>query len=157
MFERYEVSARRCIFFARYEARNTGTGFVEAPHLLLALAREDGKMLRVEGRVVSRESAAIVVGSVRSGVWTVAGRGVSVRGFCSRLRCHAGSIRPRTGTARAHNNPAVQMACRRAADFRRRRDVTPSVNIRTMEALTVLTASSANGVVICVLPFALFR
>jgi ATP-dependent Clp protease ATP-binding subunit ClpC len=41
MFERYTESARRVIFFARYEASNYGSHFIETEHLLLGLLRED--------------------------------------------------------------------------------------------------------------------
>lgn len=41
MFERFTESARRIVFFARYEASSLGSGFIEPAHLLLALFRED--------------------------------------------------------------------------------------------------------------------
>jgi hypothetical protein len=41
MFERYTEKARRTIFFARYEASNFGSPFIETEHLLLGLLRED--------------------------------------------------------------------------------------------------------------------
>lgn len=41
MFERYTEKARRIIFFARYEASQYGSPFIEIPHLLLGLLRED--------------------------------------------------------------------------------------------------------------------
>lgn len=41
MLERYTEKARRAIFFARYEASQFGSEFVEAEHLLLGLLRED--------------------------------------------------------------------------------------------------------------------
>jgi ATP-dependent Clp protease ATP-binding subunit ClpC len=41
MFERYTEKARRVIFFARHEATQFGSPFVEAEHLLLGLLRED--------------------------------------------------------------------------------------------------------------------
>jgi len=41
MFERYTQNARRVIFFARYEASNYGSSFIETEHLLLGLLRED--------------------------------------------------------------------------------------------------------------------
>ena len=69
MFERYTEKARRIIFFARYEASQTGSRSIETEHLLLALLREakqlfeDEKIepmrnelradLRVEGPAVS--------------------------------------------------------------------------------------------------------
>lgn len=40
MFERYTEKARRTIFFARYEASQYGSRYIEAPHLVLGLARE---------------------------------------------------------------------------------------------------------------------
>jgi Clp amino terminal domain, pathogenicity island component len=41
MFERYTERARRVIFFARYEASNYGSAYIESEHLLLGLLRED--------------------------------------------------------------------------------------------------------------------
>jgi Uma2 family endonuclease len=41
MFERYTEKARRTIFFARYEASQFGSSFIETEHLLLGLFRED--------------------------------------------------------------------------------------------------------------------
>ena len=40
MFERYTDNARQSIFFARYEASQFSSGFIEPEHLLLALLRE---------------------------------------------------------------------------------------------------------------------
>ena len=41
MFERYTEKARRAIFFARYEASQFGSPYIETEHLLLGLLRED--------------------------------------------------------------------------------------------------------------------
>jgi hypothetical protein len=41
MFERYTETARRTIFFARYEASQFGCSYIETEHLLLGLFRED--------------------------------------------------------------------------------------------------------------------
>jgi Protein of unknown function (DUF1572)/Clp amino terminal domain, pathogenicity island component len=41
MFERYTEKARRVIYFARYEASNVGSPYIETEHLLLGLLRED--------------------------------------------------------------------------------------------------------------------
>jgi ATP-dependent Clp protease ATP-binding subunit ClpC len=41
MFERYTETARRVIFFARYEASQWGDHSIQPPHLLLGLVRED--------------------------------------------------------------------------------------------------------------------
>ena len=41
MFDRYTEKARRVIFFARYEASQFGSEYIESEHLLLGLLRED--------------------------------------------------------------------------------------------------------------------
>ncbi len=41
MFEKYTEKARRIIFFARYEANQFGSPYIETEHLLLGLIRED--------------------------------------------------------------------------------------------------------------------
>ncbi len=41
MFEKYTEKARRVIFFARYEASQFGSPYIETEHLLLGLIRED--------------------------------------------------------------------------------------------------------------------
>lgn len=41
MFERYTESARRALFFARYEVSRLGASSIETEHLLLGLMRED--------------------------------------------------------------------------------------------------------------------
>ena len=45
MFERYTEKARRVIFFARYEASQLGSPYIENEHLLLGLLREDKSLL----------------------------------------------------------------------------------------------------------------
>jgi len=40
MFERYTEKARRTIFFARYEASQFGSPYIESEHVLLGLLRE---------------------------------------------------------------------------------------------------------------------
>ena len=52
MFERYTEKARRAIFFARYEASQFGSPYIEAEYLLLGLVRADhelAKRLRQSG------------------------------------------------------------------------------------------------------------
>lgn len=46
MFERYTEKARRVIFFARYEASQFGSPYIETEHLLLGLLREDHAVAR---------------------------------------------------------------------------------------------------------------
>jgi ATP-dependent Clp protease ATP-binding subunit ClpC len=41
MFERYTEGARRVIFFARYEASQFGSPYIETEHLLLGVLRQD--------------------------------------------------------------------------------------------------------------------
>src|SRR5437764_4670392 len=41
MFERYTERARRVIFYARFEASQFGSPYIETEHVLLALLRED--------------------------------------------------------------------------------------------------------------------
>ena len=57
MFERYTEKARRVIFFARYEASQYGSPFIETEHLLLGLIREDkalaNRFLRQQGSIES--------------------------------------------------------------------------------------------------------
>jgi Clp amino terminal domain, pathogenicity island component len=54
MFERYTEKARRVIFFARYEAAEYGSPYIETEHLLLGLLRENkalAKMFLEQGNV----------------------------------------------------------------------------------------------------------
>ncbi len=57
MFERYTEKARRVIFFARYEATQYGSPYIETEHLLLGLLREDkalaNRFLRTHGVIES--------------------------------------------------------------------------------------------------------
>ena len=57
MFERYTEKARRGIFFARYEASQYGSPYIESEHLLLGLLREDkalaNRFLRSHGSLES--------------------------------------------------------------------------------------------------------
>ena len=46
MFERYTERARRVIFFARYEASQYGSPYIETEHLLLGLLREDRQLAK---------------------------------------------------------------------------------------------------------------
>jgi ATP-dependent Clp protease ATP-binding subunit ClpC len=76
MFERYTEKARRLIFFARYEASQFGSPYIETEHLLLGLLREDkaltNRFLRshasvesirkqIEGHTTAREKTSTSV------------------------------------------------------------------------------------------------
>jgi ATP-dependent Clp protease ATP-binding subunit ClpA len=57
MFERYTEKARRTVFFARYEAAQVGSAYIETEHILLGLLREDGPLLH---RLLPNLSASVV-------------------------------------------------------------------------------------------------
>jgi hypothetical protein len=76
MFERYTEKARRVILFARYEASQFGSPYIESEHLLLGLLREDKTLSRrffrsdapvesirrqIEGRTPIREKTSTSV------------------------------------------------------------------------------------------------
>jgi len=76
MFERYTERARRTIFFARYEASQFGSPYIETEYLLLGLLREDkalaNRFLRsnaavesirkqIEGHTIPREKVSTSV------------------------------------------------------------------------------------------------
>jgi len=46
MFERYSEQARRVVFFARYEASNYGSKYIETEYLLLGLLRENRGLVK---------------------------------------------------------------------------------------------------------------
>ncbi|MBN2430326.1 MAG: ATP-dependent Clp protease ATP-binding subunit [Acidobacteria bacterium] len=46
MFEKYTEKARRVIFFARFEASQLGSRYIDTEHILLGLVREDKKLGR---------------------------------------------------------------------------------------------------------------
>jgi ATP-dependent Clp protease ATP-binding subunit ClpC len=77
MFEKYTEKARRVIFFARYEASQFGSPYIETEHLLLGLIREDKNLTNrffpkanssidsirkeIEGRTVVRDKVSTSV------------------------------------------------------------------------------------------------
>ena len=76
MFERYTEKARRVIFFARYEASQLGSPYIETEHILLGLLREDKPLMnrvlqthgsmesirkQIEGHATAREKVATSV------------------------------------------------------------------------------------------------
>jgi uncharacterized protein (TIGR02246 family) len=66
MFERYTEKARRVIFFARYEASQYGSPYIETEHLLLGLFREDkalaDRLLHEQGSIeaIRREIESLI-------------------------------------------------------------------------------------------------
>ena len=59
MFERYTEKARRVVFFARYEASQYGSPYIETEHLLLGLLREDRFLMKRFIGEISAEGGAI--------------------------------------------------------------------------------------------------
>jgi len=66
MFERYTEKARRVIFFARYEASQFGSPYIETEHLLLGLLRESravtAKLLKPDSDFVIRKKIELHYG-----------------------------------------------------------------------------------------------
>ena len=67
MFEKFDETARRALFFARYEAGRAGGGAIESEHLLLGVMRESApafvsvlEQLRVDRAQLKRELVAAV-------------------------------------------------------------------------------------------------
>jgi Clp amino terminal domain, pathogenicity island component len=65
MFERYTEGARRTIFFARYEATQTASAYIDTEHLLLGLFREDKALFKqllpgVDYESIRKEVAAAI-------------------------------------------------------------------------------------------------
>jgi ATP-dependent Clp protease ATP-binding subunit ClpC len=56
MFERYDESARRVVFFARYEASQFGSPEIDTEHLLLGVLREDRKLVESRSRPDAQSS-----------------------------------------------------------------------------------------------------
>jgi hypothetical protein len=61
MFERYTEKSRRVIFFARYEASQFGSPYIETEHLLLGLLRENKTLAN---RLLSSQAIASIRGQV---------------------------------------------------------------------------------------------
>jgi hypothetical protein len=58
MFERYTEMARRCIFFARYEASAFGSEYIDTEHLLLGILREHRVLLNLPADAIRKEIEA---------------------------------------------------------------------------------------------------
>jgi ATP-dependent Clp protease ATP-binding subunit ClpC len=56
MFEKFEETTRRPIFFARYEASQTGSPTIESLHLLLGILRENGPLFTLANKDISVNS-----------------------------------------------------------------------------------------------------
>lgn len=73
MFERYSEKARRTVFFARYEASQFGSAYIESEHLLLGILREDKSLvplLRIPSAERLREKIEARLGPAKDKVST---------------------------------------------------------------------------------------
>lgn len=74
MFERYTEKARRAVFFARYEATQYGSPYIETEYLLLGLLREDRalshRLLLTHATAESIRKRIDEVTTIREGVST---------------------------------------------------------------------------------------
>lgn len=112
MFERYTETARRTIFFARYEASQFGSACIETEHLLLGLLRDQvlvGRFLSGSGQAAhppeldqAEERMASVVARIH--------RAVAIRDFQQAQACLDEAVRAE-GTLRQvrekYNLPAT--------------------------------------------------
>ena len=121
MFERYTEKARRVIFFARYEASQFGSPYIETEHLLLGLLREDktlaNRFLRSHAAVDSIRKQIEGHTTVREKVSTSVDLPLSHE--CKRVLAYGAEEAERSNT----NTSAPSTAARAAAGrevFRRR-------------------------------------
>ena len=116
MFERYTEKARRVIFFARYEASQFGSPYIETEHLLLGLLREDkalaNRFLRSHAAVESIRKQIEGHTTIREKVSTSRGPAAEPR-----MQARAGLWRRRSRAAEPqahrHRAPAARPAARR--------------------------------------------
>lgn len=101
MFERYTEKARRVIFFARYEASQYGSRYIETEHLLLGLFREDHRLalrfLRERGGIESIREA--IESQIERGERISTSVEVPLSGECKRILNMAAEEAERLGSA----------------------------------------------------------
>jgi ATP-dependent Clp protease ATP-binding subunit ClpC len=101
MFERYTEKARRVIFFARYEASQFGSPYIETEHLLLGLLREDkaltNRFLRSHASVESIRKQIEAHTTIREKVSTSVDLPLSNE--CKRVLAYAAEEAERLGPA----------------------------------------------------------
>src|ERR1035437_1203571 len=66
MFERFTEEARRAVFFARYEASQHGTPYIETPSLLLGILRENRDLMARLLPTTGTEEYARLIADVES-------------------------------------------------------------------------------------------
>ena len=123
MFERYTEKARRVIFFARYEASQFGSPYIETEHLLLGLLREDKALAN---RFLRSHAAMESIRKQIEAHTTHAGEGLHFGGPAPEPRVQASAGLRRRGSraaepqAHRHRAPAAGAAAR--GEVLRRRD-----------------------------------
>jgi ATP-dependent Clp protease ATP-binding subunit ClpC len=99
MFERYTEKARRVIFFARYEASQFGSPYIETEHLLLGLLREDkalaNRFLRSQANIESIRKQIEAQTTIREKVSTSVDLPLSTE--CKRVLAYAAEEAERLG------------------------------------------------------------
>jgi ATP-dependent Clp protease ATP-binding subunit ClpC len=97
MFERYTEKARRVIFFARYEASQFGSPYIETEHVLLGVLREDkgltSRFLRSRAESIRKQIEANT--TVREMISTSVDMPISDE--CKRVLAYAGEEAERLG------------------------------------------------------------
>ena len=86
MFERYTEKARRVIFFARYEASQFGSPYIETEHLLLGLLREDKALTN---RFLRSHASVESIRKQIEGTYDDSGEGVDLGGPAALKRVQA--------------------------------------------------------------------
>ncbi len=121
VFERYTEKARRVIFFARYEASQYGSPYIETEHLLLGLMREDkalaNRFLRQQGSIESIRKEIEARITIRERISTSVE--VPLSAECKRILNSAAEEAERLGAqARGHGAFAVGNSARREVLWR---------------------------------------
>ena len=134
MFERYTEGARRTVFFARYEASQVGSAYIETEHLLLGLLREDKALFRRVLPEVSYES--IYQGVIKhtktsssastSGDLPLSDEGKRALAFAAKeadrlSHQHIGTEHLLLGLLREGKHPAAELLAQRGADIEKLR------------------------------------
>ncbi len=98
MFERYTVEARRVIFFARYEASNYGSRYIETEHLLLGLLREGPLAKWFPGESnVEPEIRAEIEKRITQGERIPTSAELPLTSECKKVLTHAAEVSERLG------------------------------------------------------------
>jgi ATP-dependent Clp protease ATP-binding subunit ClpC len=91
IFAHYGQSARRAIFFARYEATQFGSGIIDTEHLLLGALRENSD--RLNPLFADSSTLQGIVAEVRTplsaGEKTTISRGLPLSPDCKRILAHS--------------------------------------------------------------------